>query len=94
MVVNKVCASDAVRVASQIRPSNILDNEKCGRAAGVGLVEGGGGSSWKHSKHWRYGKRTRRCGRLHDLRSITHVYVAPAGECGGRRGKTRQRPAG
>lgn len=38
MVINKVCAS--VRVASQIRPSNILDNEKWGRAAEVELVGG------------------------------------------------------
>lgn len=37
MLMNTVCAADAARVASQIRPSNILDNKMWGRAAGVGL---------------------------------------------------------
>lgn len=39
MVINKVCAADAVRVASQIRLSNIFDNKMWGRAAGVGWGE-------------------------------------------------------
>lgn len=42
MVINKVCASGGVRVASQIRPSNILDNKKWGRVPGVGGAAGVG----------------------------------------------------
>lgn len=42
MVINKVCASGGLRVASQIRPSNILDNKKWGRVAGVGGAAGVG----------------------------------------------------